>query len=77
MVVGALIHYQEFGYAVIQLNFRVLSVRSRCLDAGEEFLSSMSEGVPLALARFCRGTALSGLGIVVVADEPGVELRLR
>ena len=47
------------------------------LGAGGDFLSSMGEGVPLALARFCRGTALSGLGVVVVADEPGVGLRLR
>ena len=29
MVIGAIIHYQEFGYAVIQLYWRVLSVWSR------------------------------------------------
>ena len=47
------------------------------LGAGGDFLSSMGEGVPLALARFCRRTALSGLGVVGVADESGVGRRLR
>ena len=47
------------------------------LGAGGEFLSSMGEGVPLALARFCRRTALSGLCVVVVYDEAGVGRRLR
>ena len=46
------------------------------LDAGGEFLLSMGEGVPLALARCCGRTALSLLGVVDVGDEPGVGRRL-
>ena len=101
MVIGSIIHYQEFGYAIIQLHWRVLSIRSRwvlwcvsectdrvyvrapggcLLDAGGEvgeFLLSMGEGVPLALARCWGRTALAVLGVVVdVGDEPGVGRRL-
>ena len=37
-----------------------------------EFLWSMGEGVPLALARCCVRTVLSVLGVVGVGDELGV-----
>ena len=47
------------------------------LDAGGEFLLSMGEGVPLALARCCVRTALSVIGVGVdVGDDPGVWGRL-